>query len=252
MRHVSGPSSPALSGQEAEVSDHSQTEPTRSIRMRFRGTLMSTLVISTLALSAVPALAADERADGSDTVAKAMERDLGLTPEQAKAQDELQERAYKLDARAAEVARRRLRRLAVRPQERQADRDGVRQGRGSRRPARPAPTRASRPTRCVSSTRSRPTSTAATRTARRPRRSVPFTALLHRHAQQLRPHHGHARRPRRPRSCRPSTATRSPSSSPRPRPSRPPTGWTAATRSTAAPARPASTCATRRPARATC
>ncbi len=65
--------------------------------MRFRGTLMSTLVISTLALSAVPALAADERADGSDSVAKAMERDLGLSPEQAKAQDALQERAYNLD-----------------------------------------------------------------------------------------------------------------------------------------------------------
>jgi hypothetical protein len=65
--------------------------------MRFKGTLMSTLVISSLALSAVPALAADERADGSDTVAKAMERDLGLSPEQAKAQDALQERAYNLD-----------------------------------------------------------------------------------------------------------------------------------------------------------
>src|SRR4051795_4939726 len=50
-----------------------------------------------LALSAVPALAADERADGSDQVTRAMERDLGLSPDQAKAQDELQERALKLD-----------------------------------------------------------------------------------------------------------------------------------------------------------
>src|SRR4051794_28988206 len=65
--------------------------------MRFRGTLMASLVISALALSAVPALAADDRVDGSDEVAKAMERDLGLTPDQVKAQDEQQQRAVKLD-----------------------------------------------------------------------------------------------------------------------------------------------------------
>jgi streptogrisin C len=65
--------------------------------MRLRGTLTSTLIISALALSAVPALAADERADGSDEVTRAMERDLGLSPDQAKAQDELQQRALKLD-----------------------------------------------------------------------------------------------------------------------------------------------------------
>src|SRR3954452_20672043 len=71
--------------------------PMGAMRMRFRGTLMSTLMISVLALSAVPALAADERADGSDEVTRAMERDLGLSPDQAKAQNELQERALKLD-----------------------------------------------------------------------------------------------------------------------------------------------------------
>src|SRR4051794_225114 len=65
--------------------------------MRFRGTLTSTLMISVLAASAAPALAADGRADGTAVVTRAMERDLGLSPDQAKAQNELQEQALKLD-----------------------------------------------------------------------------------------------------------------------------------------------------------
>ena len=65
--------------------------------MRFNGTLMSSIVISALALSAAPALAADERPDGSAEVSAALQRDLGLTPEQVKEQGPLQERAVKLD-----------------------------------------------------------------------------------------------------------------------------------------------------------
>jgi streptogrisin C len=65
--------------------------------MRFKGTLTSSILISALALAAAPALAADERADGSDEVSAALQRDLGLSPEQAKEQGPLQERAIKLD-----------------------------------------------------------------------------------------------------------------------------------------------------------
>jgi streptogrisin C len=65
--------------------------------MRFKGTLTSSILISALALSAAPALAADERVDGSDEVSAALQRDLGLSPEQAKEQGPLQERAVKLD-----------------------------------------------------------------------------------------------------------------------------------------------------------
>src|SRR3954469_10607147 len=65
--------------------------------MRFRGTLMSSIMISALAMSVAPALAAEDHGDGSPDVAAAMERDLGLTPDQAKAQGELQDRALKLD-----------------------------------------------------------------------------------------------------------------------------------------------------------
>ena len=46
-----------------------------------------------------PAGAADERQDGSDEILAALERDLGLTREQAEEQGALQERAIKLDAR---------------------------------------------------------------------------------------------------------------------------------------------------------
>jgi len=65
--------------------------------MRFNGTLMSSIVISALALGAAPALAADERPDGTGEVSAALQRDLGLTPEQVKEQGPLQERAVKLD-----------------------------------------------------------------------------------------------------------------------------------------------------------
>src|SRR3954469_9454547 len=66
--------------------------------MRFRGTLMSSIMISALALGVAPALAAEDHGDGSADVAAAMERDLGLTPEQAKAQGDQQDRALKIDA----------------------------------------------------------------------------------------------------------------------------------------------------------
>src|SRR6187401_3226988 len=66
--------------------------------MRFRGTLMSSLVVSAMVLSAAPALAAEDHGDGSADVQAAMERDLGLTPDEAKRQDEYQERALQVDA----------------------------------------------------------------------------------------------------------------------------------------------------------
>ena len=65
--------------------------------MRFKGTLTSSILISALALGAAPALAADDRQDGSGDVSAALQRDLGLTPEQAKEQGPLQERAVKLE-----------------------------------------------------------------------------------------------------------------------------------------------------------
>jgi streptogrisin C len=57
---------------------------------------MSSIMISALALSAAPALA-QERPDGGADVAKAMQRDLGLTEEQIKELGPQQERALKLD-----------------------------------------------------------------------------------------------------------------------------------------------------------
>jgi streptogrisin C len=65
--------------------------------MRFKGTLMSSILISALALGAAPALAAEDHQDGSGEVSAALQRDLGLSPEQAKEQGALQERAMKLD-----------------------------------------------------------------------------------------------------------------------------------------------------------
>jgi streptogrisin C len=65
--------------------------------MRFRGTLTSSIVISALALSVAPALAADDREDGNADVTAALQRDLGLTPDQIKALGPQQERAVKLD-----------------------------------------------------------------------------------------------------------------------------------------------------------
>jgi streptogrisin C len=70
--------------------------------MRFNGTLMSSILISALALGAAPALAADDHQDGSADVAAAMQRDLGLTAEQAKEQGPLQEQAVKLDQQLQE------------------------------------------------------------------------------------------------------------------------------------------------------
>jgi streptogrisin C len=73
-------------------------EPTDgSTGMRFNGTLMSSILISALALGAAPALAADERADGSADVSAALERDLGLSPKQVKELGPAQDRAVKLD-----------------------------------------------------------------------------------------------------------------------------------------------------------
>jgi streptogrisin C len=66
--------------------------------MRFSRTLMSSIVITALAVGAAPALAQDDRKDGAGDVAAAMERDLGLSSEQVRELGPLQERALKLDA----------------------------------------------------------------------------------------------------------------------------------------------------------
>jgi streptogrisin C len=68
-----------------------------SIGMRFNRTLMSSILISALAVGAAPALAAEDHQDGSADVSAAMQRDLGLSPEQVKEQGPLQARAMKLD-----------------------------------------------------------------------------------------------------------------------------------------------------------
>jgi streptogrisin C len=65
--------------------------------MRLHRTLMSSIVISSLALGAGPAFAADDHQDGSDEVSAALQRDIGLTPEQVKEQGPLQQRAIELD-----------------------------------------------------------------------------------------------------------------------------------------------------------
>jgi streptogrisin C len=65
--------------------------------IRFKGTLLSSIVISTLAVSAMPALAADDRFDGSAEVTAALQRDLGLAEAQIKELGPQQERAVKLD-----------------------------------------------------------------------------------------------------------------------------------------------------------
>ena len=70
--------------------------------MRFKGTLMSSILISALALGAAPALAAEDHQDGSADVSAALQRDLGLSPEQAREQGPLQERAAKLDQKLQE------------------------------------------------------------------------------------------------------------------------------------------------------
>lgn len=65
--------------------------------MRIKVAVTSSMMISALVLSAIPALGAEPRDDGGDEVAAALERDLGLSPEEAKAQESLQRRALKTD-----------------------------------------------------------------------------------------------------------------------------------------------------------
>jgi len=67
--------------------------------MRFKKTAILSIVITTVALGAAPAFGASEREDGADDIYAALERDLGLTREQAEKNGELQERAVALDAR---------------------------------------------------------------------------------------------------------------------------------------------------------
>jgi streptogrisin C len=67
--------------------------------MRFKRTAITSIVITALALGAVPAFGAGERKDSSDDIYAALERDLGLTREQAEKNGVLQERAIALDAR---------------------------------------------------------------------------------------------------------------------------------------------------------
>lgn len=66
--------------------------------MRLNRTLMSTIVVSTLALSATPALAQEKRSEVADMTA-AISRDLGLSPEQVKLTAEQQARAIAIDER---------------------------------------------------------------------------------------------------------------------------------------------------------
>ena len=67
--------------------------------MRIKATVIGSILIAAAAWGAAPASAADERIDGADEVTKAVERDLGLTREQAEQHGKQQERAIKLDAR---------------------------------------------------------------------------------------------------------------------------------------------------------
>lgn len=66
--------------------------------MRFHGTLMSSILISTLALGASPALAQEKRSEVADMTA-AISRDLGLSADQVKTVSVQQERAIALDER---------------------------------------------------------------------------------------------------------------------------------------------------------
>ncbi len=67
--------------------------------MRFKKTAILSSVITTVALGAAPAFGAGEREDGTDDIYAALERDLGLTREQAEKNGALQEHAIALDAR---------------------------------------------------------------------------------------------------------------------------------------------------------
>jgi streptogrisin C len=66
--------------------------------MRFKTTAVCSILITAMAWGGA-ASAADDREDGSDEIAKALERDLGLTRDQVEEQGPLQERAIRLDAR---------------------------------------------------------------------------------------------------------------------------------------------------------
>ena len=96
--------------------------------MRIKTALASSILL--LAVGAAPALAQEQRLDGSAEVVKSITRDTGLTDEQLKTLLPAQERAIAIDAKLQELAGRGLRRLPVRHQERQADRHGLRRGRG--------------------------------------------------------------------------------------------------------------------------
>jgi len=67
--------------------------------VRIKATVIGSILIAAAAWGAAPASAADERVDGVDDVTKAVERDLGLTREQAEQHGTQQERAIQLDAR---------------------------------------------------------------------------------------------------------------------------------------------------------
>lgn len=65
--------------------------------MRFNGTLMSSIVISALAVGAAPALAQDTKRTEAADMTAAISRDLGLSPDQVKTIGAQQERAIALD-----------------------------------------------------------------------------------------------------------------------------------------------------------
>ena len=67
--------------------------------MRFKTTAICSILITAVAWGASPAGAADERQDGAEDIYAALERDLGLTREQAEDHGAQQERAIKLDTR---------------------------------------------------------------------------------------------------------------------------------------------------------
>src|SRR5262245_10803431 len=68
--------------------------------VRFKAVAISSIVIGALVWgAAAPAGAADRRQDGGDEVLAAVQRDLGLTREQAEEQGASQARAVELDAK---------------------------------------------------------------------------------------------------------------------------------------------------------
>jgi streptogrisin C len=67
--------------------------------LHIKTTAVCSILITALAWGAASAGAADDRQDGGDEIVAAMERDLGLTRDQAEQQGMLQEQATELDAR---------------------------------------------------------------------------------------------------------------------------------------------------------